>query len=116
VTTNLHDVPDRPSWRSYAGVGLFAGMTVAPALWLAPLLLSFSFGGVLAPSPIITSFSQFAAILLMGIVLGPLVTSFLWVFTRIMPHRSSTPNPQTSGTPEPEADSPPTTHDQREKL
>lgn len=85
-----------PTLRSYLAVGLFAGMAIAPALWLAPLLLSLGFGGVLAVSPIITSFAQFTAIFVMGIVLGPLVTGCLWVLARVASLRSGASAPNAS--------------------
>lgn len=86
----MDDLPERPRWTTYAGVGLFAGLTIAPSLWIFPLLLPIVSGGVLSSPSIINSLVQFVAVLVMGAVLGPVVTSALWLFTRMMSGRHAT--------------------------
>lgn len=83
-------------------VGLLGGVAIAPALfvapWLAPILLGPTNAG-----PIITSVGQFLAVLLAGVVIGPVVTVGLLLGLRavlcVARIVNGRPGPKKSGRP-----------------
>ena len=75
---DLPGVPERRSGlRAHVVLGLTAGALIAPALWLAPQVVPAMIG--VPMGAIVTSWAQFVTILIAGLVLGPMVTTGMYV-------------------------------------